>query len=131
MAMTAILGFNLLNHYAPLLLLDDPDYLVTFTTEQLHALVMLFMDIHKHGYDLDLLFFGLHCLVLGYLILKSGYLPRAIGLSIILACLAYLVGSFTLFLLPDYVTTVSPIYVIPLIAELSLALWLLVKGVRA
>lgn len=129
--MAAILGFNLLNHYAPLLILNGSDYLGTFTTAQLHALVLLFMELHQHGYDLGLLFFGLHCLVLGYLIIKSNYIPRIIGTAIMLAGLVYLAGSFILFLMPNYADAVAPAYVIPLIAELSLALWLIVKGVSS
>jgi len=69
------------------------------------------------------------CLVLGYLIAMSGYFPRALGYLVMLAGVAYLIGSYTLFLFPENAGLVAPIYVIPLVSEVALALWLLVKGV--
>jgi hypothetical protein len=128
---TAILGLNLLNHYAVLLVLGGADYLATFETDQLHALALLLLNIHSHGYDLGLLFFGLHCLVLGYLIVKSDYFPGILGILMVAAGLVYLTGSYTLFLFPDSAALMTPIYVVALIAEVSFCLWLLVKGVRA
>jgi len=127
---TAIYGVNLLNYFAAVLLLSGADYLVVFEPGQLHALALLFLEIHRHGYDLGLVFFGLHCLVLGYLLFKSDYFPKILGVLMVLASLGYLVGSFTLFLFPEYQTAIAPVYVAPLIGELSLCLWLIIKGVR-
>jgi hypothetical protein len=98
--------------------------------DQLHALAMLFMELHGHGYDLGLLFFGLSNLVLGYLLIKSDYFPAILGYGLAAAGVVYLVGSFTHFLFPEYLSFVTPVYIVPLIAELSFCLWLLVKGVR-
>jgi hypothetical protein len=126
----AILGLNLLNYYGALLLLTGAGYAAVFETDQLYALVMLLLDLHSHGYDLGLLFFGLSNLILGYLIIKSEYFPGIFGYGLIAAAVAYLVGSFVRFLLPDYVSFIKPVYIIPLIAELSFCLWLLFKGVR-
>lgn len=126
----AILGFNLLNYYAALLLLKGVGYKTAFEPDQLNTLAMLFLDMHSHGYDLGLLFFGLSSVILGYLVIKSDYFPGILGYGLIAAAVVYLTGSFTLFLLPDYITFVEPIYVVPLVAELSFCLWLLVKGIR-
>jgi hypothetical protein len=126
----AILGLNLLNYYAALLLLTGTGYAVVFKADQLNALVMLFLDMHSHGYDLGLLFFGLSNLILGYLVVKSGYFPRILGYGLIAAAVVYLSGSLSRFLLPDYASLIEPVYIIPLVTELSFCLWLLVKGVK-
>ena len=126
----AILGFNLLNYYAALLLLTGAGYASAFEANQLYALVMLFLDMHSHGYDLGLLFFGLSNLILGYLVIKSDYFPGILGYGLIAAGVVYLTGSFTRFLFPDYLSLITPAYIVPLIAELAFCLWLLVKGVR-
>jgi hypothetical protein len=127
---TAICGVNLLNYFAALLLLGGAEYLKAFDSSQLNALALAFLDIHKHGYDLGLVFFGLHCLVLGYLLFKSDYFPMTLGILMVLAGIGYVVGSFTLFLFPEFTTAIAPIYIAPLIGELSLCLWLLIKGVK-
>jgi hypothetical protein len=128
---TAIYGVNLLNHFAAVHVLSGADYLTAFEPGHLHALALLFLDVHKHGYDLGLIFFGLHCLVLGYLLYESDLFPRVLGVLMVLAGAGYLIGSFTLFLLPDRAAAIAPVYAAPLIGEVSLCLWLLIRGVRA
>lgn len=126
----AILGLNLLNYYVAMLLLSGFGYSTAFEADQLHAIVMLFLDMHSHGYDLGLLFFGFSSLILGYLVVKSDYYPEILGYGLIAAAVVYLAGSLTRFLFPDYVSLITPIYIVPLIAELSFCLWLVVRGVR-
>lgn len=126
----AILGFNLLNYYVVLLLIQGETYISAFKQDQLNSLAMLFLDMHSHGYDLGLLFFGISCLILGYLVVKSGYFPKVLGYGLIAAGTTYLTGSFTRFLFPAYSSFIEPIYIVPLIAEVSFCLWLLFKGVR-
>jgi hypothetical protein len=77
------------------------------------------------------LFFGVSNLILGYLVVKSDYFPGFLGYGLIAAGVVYLAGSLTRFLLPDYISYITPAYIVPLIAELLFCLWLLVKGVRA
>lgn len=77
-----------------------------------------------------MLAFGVHCVLLGYLIVKSQYLPKALGVLMVAAGFTYLIGSYTRFLFPDYVALISPIYIVALVSEVSLCLWLLVKGVN-
>ena len=128
LSQATIIGMSLLYYYSALLLLSGTEYATVFEANQLHALVMLLLDMHSHGYDIGLLFFGISSFFLGILIIKSEYFPSIFGYGLIAASVVYLVGSFTRFLLPGYLSIVQPIYIIPLIAELSFCLWLLVKG---
>jgi len=127
---TAIYGVNLLNHFAALLLLDGREYLGVFHPGQLQALALFFLDLHGHGYDLGLVFFGFHCLGLGYLFLKSNLFPRSLGILMILAFIGYIVGSGTLFLFPGAAELVAPVYLGPLVGETALCLWLIFRGGR-
>lgn len=127
---TAILGVNLLFHFGALFLAGSPDYLDVFEPAQIHALVLLLLDVHRHAYDLGLVFFGWHCLVLGYLLYVSRMVPRALGILMALASLTYLTGSSLLFAAPSLADSFAPAYAIPVLAELALASWLVVKGVR-
>ncbi len=129
---TTIYGVTLLNLMFVLVLLGGAEYLAVFEPQQLHALVLLFLEGHSIGYALGLVFFGLHCLVLGYLILRSGYFPKVLGVLLIIAAAGYLTDSFAHVLLRDYEAYETIFYVIvfapAFIAELSLCLWLLFKG---
>jgi hypothetical protein len=130
LAHATISGINMLNQFAALLLLSGAGYLTAFETEQAHALVLLFLNAHNYGYLIGLVFFGLSLLVLGYLIFRSGYFPRILGVLLILASLCYLIDGFTNFLLPSYAAITDWIVVATAVpAELSLTLWLLLKGV--
>ncbi len=126
---TAVIAASLLHHYAALLLLGGAGPAAAFEPDQLYALVALAVDMHGHGYDLGLVFFGASCLVLGFLIARSTYLPKPLGWLVIAAGVVYLIGSYTLFLFPAYAETVAPLYVVPLVSEVALCLWLLVRGV--
>ena len=126
----AVLALNLLNYYAAVLLLRGGGYASAFEEAQVNSLSSLFLDLHSHGYDLGLILFGAHCLVLGFLIAKSTFIPKAIGYMVIAAGATYLGGSYTRFLFPDVVDAVSPIYLVAIISELTLCLWLLVRGVN-
>jgi len=127
---TAVLVANKLNLFMPLFLLGSVDYLKAFEPSQLNALSYLFVRAHDIGFGIGLIFFGFACLVYGYLLFRSGYFPRAIGVLILIAGLSYLTNSFTLILAPAYAGIVLPILGLALIGELSLGLWLIVKGVN-
>jgi len=130
LAQSAVLALNLLNYHAALLLLKDAGPATAFGADQLHAISYLFLDLHGHGYDLGLLLFGIHCLILGYLIVRSGFIPRVLGVLVMAAGVTYLVGSYTRFLFPAYVAFVSPIYIVAFVSELAICLWFLVRGVN-
>ena len=125
---TAIYGVNLLNQLAAILLLDGAGYLAALDPGQIEALALFFLQLHGHGYDLGLVFFGLHCLVIGYLLWRSPAFPMVLGVLMVLAGLGYLVGSFTLFLYPDYASAVTPVYIAPLVGEVAFCIWLLAGG---
>lgn len=127
----AILGLNLLNYYAVVLLLNGNNSGAPLETNQLHSQVMLLLNMHSHGYDLGLLFFAVSNFILGYLIIKSIHFPSILGYGLQATAAIYLVGSYTKFMAPGYVSFVEPLYIIPLVAELSLCLWLLLKGIRS
>jgi hypothetical protein len=115
--------------FSALFLSGKADYLKAFEPHQLHALVKISLKLHDYGFGIDLVFFGFACLVYGYLLFRSGYFPRTLGILMALAGLSYLVNSFTLILAPQYAGTILPILVLALIGELSLCMWLIVKGV--
>jgi len=125
---TAVLAVNLLNQHAALLVLTGADY-VPFDAPQRHALAYFMLDLHGHGYDLGLLFFGVHCLLLGYLIAKSTFLPKPLGWLLIAAGPAYLIGGYVHFLLPAFLVSIQPIYIVAVVAEVGLCGWLLLRGV--
>lgn len=131
---TAIYGANLLNLFVVLLLLSGAGYLAALGTDQLHSLVSLFLSAHGIGYAIGLVFFGFHCLLLGYLVIKSGFLPKLLGYMLLVAAAGYLVDSFAQVLLPNYAeyeeTLMFVVFIPAFVAELSLCLWLLFKGVR-
>jgi hypothetical protein len=132
LAHPAIASINLLNHFIALLLVSGAEYLTVFETDQLHALVLLFLNAHTYGYLIGGAFFGLHCFVLGYLLFKSDLFPGILGILLVLASLGYLIESFGNFLFPNYEEVFVWIVAVPaVIAELSLCLWLLLKGVKA
>lgn len=126
---TAVLVANKLNLLMPLFLLGNADYLKALDPNQLSALAYLFIKAHDYGFGIGLIFFGFACLTYGYLLFRSGYFPRILGILIALAGLSYLTDSFTLILAPAYAGTILPILVLALIGELSFCLWLILKGV--
>jgi uncharacterized protein DUF4386 len=111
--------------------LGQAEYLKAFKPEQLYAMASLSVKSHGYGFGVALIFFGCVCLLLGYLIFKSGYLPKTVGVLMQLAGLSYLIDSFALILSPSFANRIFPVILIPaFIGELSLCLWLLVKGVN-
>jgi hypothetical protein len=128
---TSVLVANKLNLVVPLLILENPDYLKVFEPQHLQALTYLSIKAHGYGFSIGLIFFGFACLIDGYLIFKSSYLPRALGSMLQVAGVCYLINSFALILFPTLSDSIFSIAFAPiLIAELSMCLWLLVKGVN-
>ncbi len=129
----SVLGMNLLNLFVGLQLVTGGGD-VAAVSAQADALAMLFFDAHSIGYVIGLAFFGMSILVLGYLVYKAEYFPAILGLLLMVASVGYMTDTFANFLLPnyaDYATLFGLIVFAPaLIAELSMALWLLVKGVK-
>ena len=130
LAMTTIHGVNLLNHFIVLLLLGGAGYLTVFQPNQLQALATLLLDSYSYGYTIGIVFFTLHTFILAYLIFKSGYLPKILGILFMVAAFGYLLDSFSHVLIANYKT--GPAYfALPIaIAEIAFPLWLLIKGIN-
>ena len=127
---TAIIAVNLLNQISPLLILSDESYLNTFQPNQLATLSLLSLNLQAQGYGIGLVFFGFYCLIIGFLILKSSLLPQLLGVLYATAGLCYLINSFIMFLSKGFENPMFMYLAIPIfIGELSLCLWLLIKGI--
>jgi hypothetical protein len=118
---------NMLNQFAVLPLLSGADYLAVFDASQLQALALYFLNLHKAGYMIAQIFFGLWLLPLGYLVYKSGFMPKIVGILLIVACFGYLFDVFTFFLVPNFELVISEY---TFVGELLMLLWLLIKGVN-
>lgn len=131
LACDVILAMASLSHFAALRLLSGGDALAAFPPDQLQGLALLAMELHGDAYAISLVFFGFACLALAYLVYRSGFLPRAIGVLLAVAGACYLVLSFAHFLHPATGAALfdGGILLPCFVAELSLTLWLLVKGV--
>lgn len=128
---TAVLVANKMNLMVPLLLLESPAYLAAFSLEQVHAISSLAIKAHGYGFGIGLIFFGVACLVRGYLIFKSAYLPKILGVLMAIAGLSYLINSFALLLAPAFASVLFPAVLLPaFVGELAFALWLIFKGVN-
>lgn len=126
LAAVPIAMLNEVNSLAVLLLMSGADYLNVFTTEQLQALMYFFLRLHGQGLNIAQIFWGLWLFPMGYLVFKSGFLPRILGILLIVGCFGYAIQSFAAFL--GY--NVSLIFLTGW-GELLLLLWLLIKGVNA
>ena len=128
----AIIGsINLIWYAVPLLLLSGAAYLTAVDPRTLHALTYVALKLYDNGFGIALIPFGLHCIVLGYLIFRSTYLPRVLGVLLVLAGAAYIVNSFALIAAPALAgATFIALFAAGLPAELGLCVWLIVKGVN-
>lgn len=97
------------------------------SAELSHGLVPFFLELHEHGIFVAQIFWGLWLFPMGYLIFRSGFLPKFLGILLMIGCMGYLIDSVTHFLFPDFGMTVSEF---TFIGELLLPLWLVSKGVN-
>jgi len=111
--------------------LGTADYLRVFEPQQLEVLANLALRSHDIAFNIALIFFGFTCIVNGYLIFKSGYLPKFVGVLMQIAGLSYLTACFAALLAPAFADLITPAILLPpLVGESSFCLWLLVKGVN-
>jgi hypothetical protein len=124
-------GVSCLLYLAPIGILSGAKSLSVFSVEQLQALALTFVTLSLQGSDIGLVFFGLQCLSVGYLIRRSTFLPRILGVLLAITGLCYLTNSFANFLLLPFKAYLLPFVAAGgLLGEGSLSLWLLVKGVN-
>lgn len=122
---------NILNQFAALVLFSGADFLHVFDTDQLYSMGLVFLSLFEHGIYVVEIFWGLWLLPFGLLVIKSGSIPRILGILLIISCTGYLADSLIFILLPEGVEIVSPYVTMPsAIGELSIILWLIIKGVR-
>jgi len=122
---------NILNLVAPLLILGEVHFFMTFEQDQLNAWVDFFLGLYKYGIYIQELFWGLWLLPFGLLIYKSGFIPRVFGILLIIACFGWVIASFTGLLLPEQRTITSRIATsLSAIGEFSIILWLLIIGIK-
>jgi hypothetical protein len=128
LAVEAVSKINLLEMLS---LLTDATYAKAFAPPQLQALAYFALDSHNIAWNIALLFFGCTCIVNGYLIFKSTYLPKTIGVLLQIAGLCYLIACSTALLAPEAANALLPGILLPvLVGEASFGLWLLIKGVN-
>lgn len=126
----AILALNLLYQFAPIIILSGADFLKVFSADQLDALVMLFLNLHKYGYIIAGISWSAYLLPLGYLVYKSGYFPKILGILLMIAPSYGLTDLFIQIMFPKYLVITYPFIAIAIVAEFSFAFWLLFKGFK-
>jgi hypothetical protein len=126
----AIQGASLLQLISAMLQGDGASHMGAYSAAQLEGLAYLSIDAYKTGFVTAQLFFGTWLFPLGYLVYKSRFLPRVLGVILVLDGIAVLIWFLQALLLPDYPAIRYPGLALSFIAEVGLALWLLVKGVK-
>jgi hypothetical protein len=125
------IGFvNEVNNIAALILFRGPAFLSAFDKPQLDALGVLFLRLRGQGLVVNGIFWGLWLFPFGVLVMRSGFIPRILGVLLIVNGVAYVLASLTSLLAPAYAAVVNRFAFIPETGELWIMLWLLIKGVR-
>jgi hypothetical protein len=128
---SAAVGFvNTLNDIAALTLFRGADFLAVFDKPQRDALGMLFIRLHTQGIFIDEMFWGLWLFPFGLLVFRSGFLPRFIGVWLMINCFGYVVLSITALFFPTYYGAAFKFAQPILFGELAIMLWLLIKGAK-
>ena len=117
---------------APLVLLRSDQYLSTFTPNQLQTMALAALRLYEQAFLIAMVFFGLQCVLVGCLIVRSTFLPRILGVLLALGGLSYVISSLANFLAPAFGARLAP-FIVPaaILGEGSLTLWLLLMGVNA
>jgi hypothetical protein len=128
----AIANVNVLNQYAPLVVLSRTEYRTAFKPDQLQALASVFLRLRTIGFDIALVFFGFHCVLVGYLLFKSTFFPRILGTLLAIGGVGYLTNIFAPVIPLAMRPHLFPYVMLPAgIAEGLLTLWLMIVGVNA
>jgi len=111
---------------APFVVLGGTQYINVFTAEQTQALALLFLQVFSRANNIALVFFGLHCVFVGYLVFKSTFIPRPVGILMMFGGMSWMT-----FLIAPLASYLAPYNMGPgAIGEISLSLWLIVRGVN-
>jgi len=125
-----IVFVNLLNEIAAVILVSGAKFLAVFTQQQLDALAYLFIHLHGQGIRVAAIFWGLWLVPFGILVIRSGFIPRALGYLLLVAGCAYVSDEITALIVPQYSTSVGTIAGILELGELPIILWLVIWGAR-
>jgi hypothetical protein len=126
----AVGAVNSLLLLAPLVVLENAQSLSSLSTPQLQAQALLFCKLYAQGSNISLVLFGTYDLLIGYLIFRSTFLPRILGVLLAISGLCYLINSFAIILSPTFAAHLLPYILIPGGSDLLLPLWLAVVGVN-
>ena len=122
---------NMVNHFGAIEAATNPDFASQFGVGSSDALAAWFLDMHSYGYPVAGVFFGLWLLPLGYMLFRSGYAPKALATLVMVGSFGYVGDVIARVLIGSASETLTPILVLPsVIAEVSLIVWLLAKGLR-
>jgi hypothetical protein len=124
----AVAYLNVVNDLAALILFKGGDFLGVFQKPQLESLGMLFLRLHHQGIVINEMFWGLWLFPFGVLVYQSRFLPRILGVWLIINGFAYVIISFTGLLLPQYEGTVFNYSFPAMLGEIAIMLWLLIRG---
>ena len=125
-------GSSWIIHLTPLLLLHGDQYLTAFTTNQLQAMSLAALKLQAQVFPIGMVFFGIQCVLIGYLVARSNFLPRILGVLLAIGGTCYVIVSFANFLAPAVGPRLVPFLMfVALIGEGAISLWLLIKGVNA
>jgi hypothetical protein len=127
---TPIYFVNTINDAAALMLVRGPDFLSVFNKAQRDALAMLFLRLHGHGVLVNEVFWGLWLFPFGLLVYRSRFLPRILGVWLMINCFAYLAQNVTGILWPQYEDTVANWSFPVMFGELAIMLWLIIMGAK-
>ncbi len=130
LAGVAIGGVAWVSNLVPLTLLHGDQYLSALTASQLQALSLAALKLQTHVFFIGMVFFGIQCISIGYLVARSSFLPRILGVLLGLGGTCYVIASFANFLLPLGARLIPFVVPVALIGEGSLTVWLLVKGLN-
>lgn len=124
-----VLAIGVLSHFLPVLIVKGSGFLNVFSTEQLNALGYLSLQLHNVTYHVCLILCGFYNLIMGYLISKSSFFPKIIGIGIVICGICQFANSFTFFVAPQIQDLIGDYALMPaLLAELALSFWLIYKG---
>ena len=127
----AVLAVTTVSLVAVVFLSGGASYLKAFEPHQLEALGYLSLKLSDYGYAVCLVFFGCCLFLYGYLIFRSSFFPKFLGVFLIIGSICYLINSFAYILAPAFARIIFPIILIPAgLSELALCLWLIVVGVN-
>jgi hypothetical protein len=125
-----IVFLNVVSEIAALILVSGADFLSVFEKQELDALAYLFLRLHEQGLVVTSVFWGLWLFPFGMLVIQSGFIPRLLGVLLIIAGSAYLASSFASLVLPRYAELVDRFAMVLAFGELPFTLWLWIWGVR-